>query len=59
MDSCPLCREEYSNFNNIEQIKSEYEILESKCKKLREDNQSIIKKMTKERVINRRKRYTK
>ena len=48
MDSCPMCREEHSDFNNIEQIRSENEILKSKCKELREE-QSIIKKMAKEK----------
>ena len=44
-DTCPLRREEYSEFNNIEKIKSEYEILESKCKKLREEEHLIIQKL--------------
>ena len=34
VEECPMCRTKYSKTKNIEKIKSEYEILNSKCKKL-------------------------
>ena len=43
VEHCPICRTNYYQSINIEKIKSEYELLKSKCNKLKEEEQTIIK----------------
>ena len=49
IEQYPICRTKYSQKSNIK-IKTEYELLESKCKKLKEE-QSIIEKMSNEELL--------
>ena len=41
-NTCPYCKVEFSDFNNIEKFKSECEKLESECMSKRKERRSLI-----------------